>query len=312
MKKTKKRVFGLVGLGLVAITTIFAASLPGPEAAAIESDQATDTIVVRVVGADPLIEITSSQDGKELVQQEQIFSFKYYNSEYIDSKILYTNDEDVKTEHILIEGEERYVKYHDGEYVTVPALDLLSDGYGYGEYVVESVATGYAGVTYPKTISFSFIPVKGEAAEDPNDGLIYLHLDYDTENENIDHIKINVYDESGNIVKVISPIVVVTPGMKVELPFSENDLPTGNYTIGITAYNAEDELLYGKPYYTSVYYEAIPVPDTGGMFTGMNISKTDYLVTGLIVFSLTAILGFVFVARGRNNESRLTIKKRRR
>ena len=312
MKKTKKRVFGLLGLGLVAVITIFAASLPGPGAAAVETNQVTDTVVVRVVGSDPLIEITSDQDGKELVKQEQVFSFGYYNSEYIDSKILYTNDEDVTTEHVLIEGEARWVNYNDGEYITNPALDLLSDGYGYGEYAIESIATGYAGVTYPKTINFSFIPVKGEAAEDPNDGLIYLYLDYDTENENIDHIKINIYDESGNIVKVISPITVEAPGMKVELPFSENNLPTGNYTIGITAYNAEDELLYGKPYYTSIYYKAIPVPDTGGMFTGMNISKTDYLITGLIIFSLAAVAGFVFVARGRNNKDRSIKNKKRR
>ena len=309
MKKTKKRVLGLLGLGLVAVTTIFAASLPGPEAAAIETDTVTDTIVVRVVGADPLIEVTSDQDGKYLVQQEQVFSFDYYNSEYIDSKILYTDDEGVTTEHILIKDGERWVNYHDGTYTK--DLDLLNDGYGYGEYMIESVATGYS-YSREATISFYFIPVKGEAAEDPNDGLIYLHLDYDTENENIDHIKINIYDENGNIVKVISPITVKAPGIKVELPFSENDLPTGNYTIGITVYNAEGELLYNKPYYTSVYYEAIPVPDTGGMFTGMNISKADYLVTGLIVFSLTAVLGFAFVARGRNNKSRLTAKRKRR
>lgn len=307
MKKTKKRVLGLLGLSLVAVTTIFAASLPWPEAAAINN--VTDTIVVRVVGTDPLIEVTSDQDGKELIQQEQVFGFRYYNAEYIDSKILYTNGEDVTTEHILIEGDARRVNYNDGIYTK--DLDLLSDGYGYGEYTIESVATGYS-YSREATINFHFIPVKGEAAEDPDDGLIYLHLDYDTENENIDHIKINVYDESGNIVKVISPITVAVPGMKVELPFSENDLPTGNYVIGITAYSAGGELVYSKPYYTSVYYETIPVPDTGGMFAGMNISKTDYLITGLVIFSLTAVLGFVFVAKGKNNKNRLTAKRKRR
>ena len=87
-------------------------------------------------------------------------------------------------------------------------------------------------------------------------------------------------------------------------------MPTGNYTVEITAYNAEGELLYGKPYYTSVYYEAIPVPDTGGMFVGLNISKTDYLITGLIIFSVTAVLGFVFVAKGRGNKNRLTARRK--
>ena len=311
MKKQRKRILGLLGLGLVAVTTIFAASLPGPEgpeAAAIETNSVTDTIVVRVVGKDPLLEITSDQDGKELVKQDQVFSFEYFNTEYIDSKVLYTNDEDVTTEIVLIEGSERWVNYEDGTYTK--ALDLLGEDYGYGEYTIESLATGYGGITYPATINFSFIPVRGEAAKSPSDGLIYLDLDYDTENENIDYIKINIYDENGNLVDVISPITVKAPGTRVELPFSENNLPTGNYTVEITAYNAEGELLYGKPYYTSVYYEAIPVPDTGGMFVGLNISKTDYLITGLIIFSVTAVLGFVFVAKGRGNKNRLTARRK--
>ena len=54
MKKTKKRVLGLLGLVLVIITTIFAAFLPGPEASAEGGiTSVTDTISVRVVGSVP-------------------------------------------------------------------------------------------------------------------------------------------------------------------------------------------------------------------------------------------------------------------
>ena len=226
--------------------------------------------------------------------------------------MLYTNDKGETVEHILIEGDERHVEHSDGQYKTEPPLDLLSGGYGYGKYTIESVATGFTGVTNLKTISFSFIPVKGITTEDPDSGLIYLDLDYDVENKNIDHIEINIYDEGGNLVKVISPISIKAPGMRVELPFSENDLSTGNYKIGISAYNAMGELLYGRPYYTSVYYEAIPVPDTGKIFKGLNISREDYLMTGLIIFSLAAVLGLIFVAKGRGNKNRLTSKKKRR
>ena len=94
----------------------------------------------------------------------------------------------------------------------------------------------------------------------------------------------------------MSPINVASPNVRVELPFSEKGMPTGNYKIEITAYNEEGEALY-KPYYTSVYYETIPAPDTGAFFTNLGISKTDYLVTALIVFMLVSVFSIVFVAK---------------
>lgn len=309
MKKTKKRVLGLLGLVLVVITTIFAAFLPSPEASAEGSiTSVTDTISVRVVGSVPDILNVKPINGSVFIYPDQDLSFDYENVEYLTITIRYTDKDDV--EHIipLLEKDdpESFVDYIPGSYST--PLDLLAEDYGYGEYRVEIVGIGFNDVKDFETVEFALYPVVGEANE-ADDGKVYLDLQYDTENENINTIGINIYDESGNLVNVLSPITVNAPDMRVELPFAENNLPTGNYRIEITAYNAEGEALY-KPYITYYYYEMIPVPNTGALFSNLNISRTDYLVTGLIIFFLAAILGIVFIVKGRSNKSRLNKKRR--
>ena len=44
----------------------------------------------------------------------------------------------------------------------------------------------------------------------------------------------------------------------------------------------------------------VDVPDTGGLFAGLNISKSDYLITGLAIFFLTGITGLFFIIRKKN------------
>ena len=309
MKKTKKRVLGLLGLVLVIITTIFAAFLPGPEASAEGGiTSVTDTISVRVAGSVPDILNVKPINDSVFIYPDQDLSFDYENVEYLTITIRYTDKDDV--EHIipLLEKDdpESFVDYIPGSYST--PLDLLAEDYGYGEYRVEIVGIGFNDVKDFETVEFALYPVVGEANE-ADDGKVYLDLQYDTENENINTIGINIYDENGNLVNVLSPITVNAPDMRVELPFAENNLPTGNYRIEITAYNAEGEALY-KPYITYYYYEMIPVPNTGALFSNLNISRTDYLVTGLIIFFLAAILGIVFIVKGRSNKSRLNKKRR--
>ena len=308
MKKTKQRVLGLLGLALVIITTIFAAFLPNPEASAEGGiTSVTDTISVRVVGSVPDILNIKPVSGSVFIYPDQDLSFDYENVEYLTITIYYTDKDDVEHVIPLLEKDdpESFVNYIPGTYST--SLDLLAEDYGYGEYRVEIVGIGFNDIKDFETIEFAFYPVVGEANE-AEDGKVYLDLQYDTENENINTIGINIYDENGNLVNTLSPITVNSPDMRVELPFAENNLPTGNYRIEITAYNAEGEALY-KPYITYYYYEMIPVPNTGTLFSNLNISRADCLVTGLIIFFVAAILGIVFVTKGKNSKSRLNRKR---
>jgi hypothetical protein len=299
-------------LVLVVITTIFAASLPGPEASAANGNSVTDTIQVRVVGKDPLVEITAPKDKSKIVKPDLYFHFDYYNAEYIDAAVEYT-DANGNTKIIpLIVGEDRFVNYKEDDNYYEQTINLLGENYGYGEYKITEKATGFDGITNTQIVSFSFIPVYGEAYEDESDGLTYLDLHYDTDNKEIDTISVNIYNSNGDLVKVISPIKVKTPGIRVELPFIENGLPSDTYTIEIIALNKKGEMLYGKPYFTTVDYQTIPAPNTGSLFKGINISKMDYLITGLLIFASAVILGLVFVRNKNHCKNRLKMKKGRR
>lgn len=311
MKKTKKRVLGLLGLVLVAIITILAAFLPGPEVSAEGGATiVTDTISVRVVGSQPDILNIKPENGSVFIYPDQNLSFDYENVEYITITIYYTDKDDTTHEIDLltIDDPESFVDYIAGTYST--PLDLFADDYGYGEYKVHIEGIGFDGVKDLEDITFSLYPVTGEVSEDESDGLVYLDLHYDTENEDIVTIGINIYDENGNLVGVISPITVDSPDTRVELPFSENDLATGNYRIEITAYDSDGVAPY-KPYVTYYYYEVIPVPDTGGLPKNLNVSRADYLITGTLIFLSAAVLGIVFVSKGKNNKKRAAIKRRR-
>ena len=310
MKKTKKRILGLLGLALVAVITVFAVFLPEPGASAADGvKEITDIVEVRVVGKDPLVEILSPEDKEEVTQQKIDFSFEYFNSEYINIEMEYTDASGDTSKYPLEIENDGFVDYKEGIYEKT--LDLLEGEYGrgYGKYKITVTAKGYDGAVNIKSIEFYFYPVTGEIDES-DDGLTYLDLNYDKNNEKIDTIKINIYDENGYLVGVMSPIAVKVPGARVELPFSENKMPTGNYKITISAYNSVGELLYGRPYVLYYYYEAIPVPDTGSFFSNLNISKTDYLITGLLVFFSAAGLGIVFATKNRGRKTRLGKKRR--
>lgn len=298
MKKTKKRILGLLGLILVAAMTTIAILLPEPNVSATDMSSATDVILVRVVGDVPDVQITSPANEATFITPEQSLAFNYENVSDVTVEVDYTNKDDITTSYTIDNFD---ADYNPGD--KTYNINLLGDNYGYGDYLIRVTGDGYNIESVAEDlVEFHFIPVYGEV-EDEADDSIYLNLYYDTENENISTIGINIYDEDGNLVEKISSIVVQSPDTKVELPFSKNNLPTGNYSIEIIAYNGSGEELY-LPYYADVYYEAelVPVPDTGMMFMGLSVSKADFLIAGVIIFMLVAIFGIVFVAKGRKRE----------
>ena len=46
--------------------------------------------------------------------------------------------------------------------------------------------------------------------------------------------------------------------------------------------------------------EDIVVPNTGGLFESLNISQSDYLITGLIIFFVVGVGGAIFIAKSKN------------
>ena len=307
MKRTHKKIVGLFGLVLVVVMTIFAAYLPGPGASAIST--VTDTITVTVLESRPSVQIlepnsgdiTSSLDGQIVVKYDNLSSYsltvKYIKSNGTEGTQLISSS-DNPDEH----GEETFI------------FGAIGEEYGYAHYVITLSGTGVDGTPLQDSVEFDFVAVESDAKENEETGDIEVDLDYESDapgmndEEKVDTIVINVYDEDGNLVEGLSPIVVEAPNKSVVIPFDDPnlDLPSGNYTLVVQAYNADGVELYRENSLV-VYYEKIEIPDTavpdteapdtGGFFRNLNISRTDYLLTGLTIFTIVGISGAVFISR---------------
>lgn len=320
MKKTQKNILGISGLFLVVATTFFAASLPEINALAATSNSVTDTITVRVVGDKPNVDVTGIESGEESFSPEQNFSINYENIETLSAVFKYT-DADGNVQEITLLNES--VGYNAGS--AQLTIDLESGTFvyggntyplpvdGFGDYTLVVTGTGYGGVFDEQTINFSYVPIKAEIVTDDDTGEQAIEIEYSPIDPGVDDdngvasIVVNVYDENGNLVTPMSPIRVTPPTNKIDLPFAEYDLPSGTYTVEVIALNRNDEELHKK--YFKVVYRKIPVPstgapDTGGIMGELNISKTDYIITGLIVFGLVGTTGAILISKHDKKSSK--------
>ncbi len=290
MKQTHKKVVGFLGLGAVVAMTAVAAMIPAPNTGAVTT--MTDSITVRVVENSPNSRITSPTDGAELVSPGAEIAFEYENAETVTITLEYTNVSGATQTFTLGEID---ADFNAGE----GSLPIDLGVYGYGEYVLKVKSAGLDGVSYEDAISFAYYPITATAEENAETGNIDIDLNYDPSNSDISEIKINVYDENGNLVEEVSPITITPPTTSYSLDLSEYGLPAGTYTITVAAYDAEGNIVY-KEYRTQVVYsgtEELPVPDTGHATMGLGISQTDYLITGLIIFGMVAVAGLMFMRR---------------
>ena len=193
---------------------------------------------------------------------------------------------------------------------------IAASDYGYGEYLVTLRGDGLDGVYDEDSVVFYYLPVYAEVTEE--NGSYYLDVQYDADDGSEDpdmtgaiaKVEVNIYDANGKEVP-FSPITITPPTTRVELPFAEYGMESGDYKVVLKAYNRDGEQM-GNEFTLTVTYDSgeTPVPNTGGLTESMNISKTDYLITGLIIFGLVAIAGVMFIIR--SDKCKESAKSRRR
>lgn len=309
MKKTQKQLLGFFGLGAVVAMTAVAIALPSPAANALSG--VTETLVVRVVGETPNVNVTGIESGSEFFSPDKDVTVTYENVDHIVVTLKYTDLDGVEHEVVL---KDDYVDYAPGQEDF--HLDLKGPQFGYGSYVLTVRGTGYDGVTDEDIIEFTRTPFTAELEEEEDSGKTYVDLDYvpDEEGEidegEIEKFVIEVYDKDGNLISPLSPIEVPSPEKQAELPFDEYDLESGKYTVKVTAYDKNGKALEVKYLYKDYNNgKEIPVPDTnapdtGGLFKNLNISQSDFMITGLLIFFMVGIAGIVFVSKKDKKNSR--------
>lgn len=297
MKKTKKRILGYSGLILLTAVTIYAAFLPNPNASAVSS--MTDSITVRVIGNAPSAEIITPASGETTVRSDWPIKIDYENTKSLDVVLEYTDRDGIIHTKLLrsgpIEGGETGSLAFD--------FNTLSEEFGFGDYTLRLSGVGVDNVALPgDSVTFSYTPVLADVVQDADSGKTFVNLDYEPYIEGgsgkVSSLEINVYDENGVLVEALSPIIVSAPNKRVEIPFSAHDLKSGKYHISITAFGPDHDDLYA-PYIVSTDYESndIEVPNTGSLFSTLNASKTDFLITGAGIFIIIGVSSFIYVLK---------------
>lgn len=325
MKKTHKRIVGVCGLVAVVATTVFAATLPGPEASAATRTSFTDTLNVRVIGEQPNIDVDKPKSGSTVVSPFQELHFTYEGVGDITIHITYTNPDGVTQTDIY--GPVLHTDYTPGEYSDV--LDLIGLGYGYGDYVITVEGYGADGVPGTESVSFSYYPADVNIEETPGSGEepgggggggdgddgteggdYTFTFEFDDESGLGEVVGADIFINNADSGKLVKEFPVEPfPTDTYRLAFADYGLPSGTYIITIRVgytYNGNTHYVY---YRYTVTYKAgsMKVPDTGGILGNLNISKSDYLATGLIVFGIVGVAGFVCVAK----RGKKTTKRRR-
>lgn len=302
MQKTKKHFLGMVGLALVALLTLVAYGLPSPEASAAEEGN----VDVQVVVGEPNMNnrINAPRDGDIVVKPDLEISSSYSQASKIEYFLTYSN----------ADGQEVRVpvgSFTPTENSGVNTFTVNLDGYGgFNNYRLTSVAYGNNGAQREDTVAFAYraINVYYNGLNDNEDPQLKAEV-----NEKVDKIQIQVYDKDNNPVFVDKngvehPIIVdksaidpETGELLIDLPFKEYGVPEGDYRAVVVTYDENDVILSidTVPFTYKLRGNTPEVPNTGSMLENLNISRLDYLLTGLIAFG--AVAGFAIYLICRKN-----------
>ena len=294
MKKHKKRILGLVGLFGVIGMTAFAINLPTPSAIAA-SGSASATITVMVENPNQVIvDILSPLDGSTLINNNLSV---FYNHANVNSFTATLNEE---------------VSGIINSDIFAPASPTGSGTYdyvlpNYGKYTFTLSGTGDEGLD-EDSISFEFIPLDVEDVSKTEEGDPVIEVDYDP--IEVCYIMVQAYTKPSFTPLFEPPLSVTLSSLDdntINIPFLEHEAKSGEYQIEIQSYSCSDSDPIYEPLIIPFTYtepEAPDVPDvpkTGALLEKLNISKTDYLISGLLIFFFTGIALLVFVKKKSKN-----------
>ena len=206
-------------------------------------------------------------------------------------------------------------------------IDLSDFDLEYGTYVISAHAHNPIGFD-EDSYEFYYVPAKAtqlEKDEDDDAADPVINVEYD---DTVEKIEIVVYDGSGNPV-FDEPLVINVPAPyragaeEITLPFGSYGLPSGDdYKIKLIAYRQNpvydesgnpvlDES--GNPVTAlsiieapSIFYplhytapEAPAIPDTGRLLQSLNITKTDYMLTSIVVMIIATIGAIILLNRSK-------------
>lgn len=295
MQMSKKHLLGIGGLAAVAAITAYASTIPTPDAGAT-STSGQVKVSVNVYGEDPEVRITTIKDGDVFVDGNINIGAIYVIAVSLDYKLCKNyGTPDEYCANLGADG-----TYHPA---TVPEsgerafdFDLDSDpNLGFGDYALVVTNNSLGGAKVEDAVSFKYVPLKITTIGTAENGDPIVEVEYGSK---IGSFDLQAKDKDGKSL-FDEPLNtrVDNPGVagkkQVTLPFASYGAASGDYVVTAQG-RGFDGVLYAKQFAsTDVVYrapDAPEVPKTGGLFENLNIAKSDYIITGVIVFAIATAL----------------------
>ncbi len=324
MKKSKKHVFGLLGLCAVGAMTIAAINLPTPGANATANNI---DINVNVVETSLSVSFLTPRDGEVFVDSEIEVKSSYSFANNLTYKLFYTTPDGQEMQTPV----EQFTPTNDSGTHSF-TLDL-NRFQGFSNYRLQVVASGQNGTNRDDTVSFEYHALdaayKGSIENgDPKfagqASSKVAKIQIQAFHNGIDSVMV---DKDGTELPVIiERDAFVDNKFEAVLPFEKYHAKNGSYQAVFTAlddagniisiirvpfeYNkeggstdvpSEDDKPSqpGQPggSDSSDSSESPEVPDTGSLANLLNISRLDYILSGILVFSLVAGFAIYLILR---------------
>lgn len=300
MQIAKKQLLGFGGLALVVAMTAFATTLP---TGAVSGATGDVEIVVQVYGTNFETVINAPKDGDIYSDSKVDFSETHSHAYEVNYVLQQLNaDGTVAKEWALTEYD---VHGTDVSGNTNFTLDLNDYG-GTGVYVFRSTITSETGTTKEDAVQFTYAAIDADQADVKTDGTtVGFKVSYTA---GIKSVAYQLRDANGNFIgdRYITNTPTPNTGgtLNLSIDFTNLNLPSGTYTIYIEGYDGLDASgdLIDTASVKFDYTAPTPVtPGTGAIMSALNISRADYLITGLIGFVAISIVALIAIRRSKRN-----------
>lgn len=303
MKKHAK-IFGSIGAAALAIS--FGALTTASDVSAVNptgpSPASADvTVELIVTGNVPGVTIESPVDEAEYIGLNIPVRTVYTDTTRLVYTLTYVAPDETRTDYVL---PDIYVAdYGTASGINEITINVAEYGGKYGNYILSSRADGAGSTTDSVSLKLSALDfvVKG-AEEKTNNPIITI-----TSGSNVSEALVQVLDKDGNVV-FTRPLDVTLDEdgeTDVTLPLTSYGVPTDDYTVVITPYDASGNIVdvnrTGIVRYTAP--DVPDVPDTGSFFGSIGLSRSDLVSTGIALLAVSVVFGILIVAK-KNRDSK--------
>jgi hypothetical protein len=301
-KKLALSAISALSMSIFAVTSPVMAQELIPMDYTNSSTSAGVEISLRVTGEAPEVEIVKPYDGQVLVGKKFPAVVNYGQATQLQYELIYVHDNGTRESFNLPDK----VVSTSGPASGTDSFTINVNNYTgeYGNYILKAIANGNGSTEDSVAITliaFDFI-VKGYEEGTKNPIITIL------ESPGVYKALVQIFDDEGNAIFESPEEVILNEGTTTDatLPLARYGVPEGKYTIVATPYDEQGNIVDNNRA-REIYYapaEAPEVPNTGGFFGALGLSRQDLISTGLALLFVAGFFGILIIAKKSRDQKR--------